>query len=441
MKFQIVNIKSDGREFNLSQECYNEENVFTIITGKNSSGKSRLLSKVVNSFIFSKDDSVLLARDSIEYPKKVIAISTGRFDKFPLYVHAAKNKNFKNNYFYHGVKANNNFPSATLTKGVASIFYGMNVNHGILKRLSGLFGYLGFSSMMEINFSINVNMGKLRSSNYVEFYNDYVERNRFKDPTFVDRLNKYQKNYPHLEDFVNNISGYIDRTQNNYLGKSFYLKLDFEDENIILFKDLEHLLPLIELNVVQVKDIRVISKKEKSKISLFQTSSGQQCMVLMMIGIVSSISDNSLVCIDEPEISLHPKWQLEFISILQRTFSDYKGCHFLLATHSPQIISGLKANNGYILSLENDELTSSEENSLRSADYQLAEVFDAPGYRNEYITKLSIDLFARIKKNKKIDENDKLSMSKLKEFKKNIEAEDPVYELIETLEEVFDYYG
>ncbi|MBO2007151.1 ATP-binding protein [Serratia marcescens] len=68
--------------------------------------------------------------------------------------------------------------------------------------------------------------------------------------------------------------------------------------------------------------------KEKSKISLFQTSSGQQCMILMMIGIVSSISDNSLVCIDEPEISLHPKWQLEFISILQRTFSDYRGCHF-----------------------------------------------------------------------------------------------------------------
>ncbi|HHK5672999.1 TPA: ATP-binding protein, partial [Serratia marcescens] len=129
------------------------------------------------------------------------------------------------------------------------------------------------------------------------------------------------------------------------------------------------------------------------------------------------------------------------ISILQRTFSDYRGCHFLLATHSPQIISGLRANNGYILSLENDELTSSEENSLRSADYQLAEVFDAPGYRNEYITKLSIDLFARVKKNKRIDDNDMLSLSKLKEFKKYIEIEDPVYELIETLEEVFDYYG
>lgn len=295
--------------------------------------------------------------------------------------------------------------------------------------------------MMEINFSINVNMGKLQNRNYVDFYNDYVERNRFKDPTFIERLNSYQKLYPHLEDFVSNISGYIQKTQGSYLGKNFYLKIDFCDENINLYKDLEHLLPLIELNVVQVKDIRVFSKKEKSKISLFQTSSGQQCMILMMIGIVSSISDNSLVCIDEPEISLHPKWQLEFISILQRTFSDYRGCHFLLATHSPQIISGLRANNGYILSLENDELTSSEENSLRSADYQLAEVFDAPGYRNEYITKLSIDLFARVKKNKRIDDNDMLSLSKLKEFKKYIEIEDPVYELIETLEEVFDYYG
>ncbi|OSX83954.1 hypothetical protein B9L20_14685, partial [Serratia marcescens] len=62
MKFQIINIMSDGRKFNLSQESDNEDNVFTIITGKNSSGKSRLLSKTVNSFIFSKDDSVLLGK-------------------------------------------------------------------------------------------------------------------------------------------------------------------------------------------------------------------------------------------------------------------------------------------------------------------------------------------------------------------------------------------
>ncbi|WP_223862268.1 hypothetical protein, partial [Enterobacter hormaechei] len=65
--------------------------------------------------------------------------------------------------------------------------------------------------MMDISFSLNVNLGKLKSGNYVEFYNDYVERNRFKDPLFIEKLNNYkEKNkLTHLEDFISNVSKYI----------------------------------------------------------------------------------------------------------------------------------------------------------------------------------------------------------------------------------------
>lgn len=443
MKFQIEQTVSDGSAFKLSKPNGDNENTYTIITGRNSSGKSRLLSKIVNSFIFSKDENTILSFDSIPNPKKVIAVSTGRFDKFPLYIQAAKNHEFKNNYFYYGLKTTSNSPHAILTKGIASIFYGMSVNHGILKRLGRLFSYLGFAPIMDISFSLNINLGKLKNRNYVDFYNDYVERNRFKDPLFIEKLNNYkEKNkLTHLEDFISKISDYIDYTQYNYLGKNLYLKLNLYSDSGFFESELDNLLVLIELNILQVKDIRVYGKKEKNKISLFQSSSGQQCMTLMMMGIASSISDGSLICIDEPEISLHPKWQLEYIDLLQNTFSDYKGCHFLIATHSPQIVSGLKSNNGYILSLENDELTTSVDNSFRSADYQLAEIFDTPGYRNEYITKLAINLFSKVKNNKFFDDSDVILIGRLKEFKKNITSTDPVYELIETLEEVFDYYG
>ncbi|UYP73495.1 ATP-binding protein [Pantoea dispersa] len=443
MKFQIERIVSDGRIFELSQQNESIENTYTIITGRNSSGKSRLLTKVVNSFIFSRDENTRLSINSSEYPTKVIALSTGRFDKFPLYVHAAKSNEFKGNYFYYGLKTTSNSPHSTLTKGIASIFFGMKVNHGILTRLGKLFSYLDFAPVMDISFSLNVNLGKLKNKDYIGFYNDYVERNRFKDPLFIDKLNNYKERngLTHLEDFIGEISQHIAHTQNHFLGKNFYLKLNLLRDGVSDETGIENLLVLIELNLLQVKDIRVYGKNDKNKISLFHTSSGQQCMILMMMGIASSISNGSLICIDEPEISLHPKWQLEFINLLQSTFSDYQGCHFLLATHSPQIVSGLNSHNGYILSLENNELTSSKENYFRSADYQLAEVFDAPGYRNEYVTKVAINLFAKAKKNKKIDTTDFTAMKKLIEFKKNISHEDPVYELIKTLEEVFDYYG
>lgn len=443
MKFQIEQVINDGRIFELSKHNDSKENTFTIITGRNSSGKSRLLAKVVNSFIFSKDEKTRLSTNSFDHPANVIALSTGRFDKFPLYVHATKSMEFKGNYFYYGLKTTSNSPHSTLTKGIASIFYGMKVNHGILARLGKLFSYLGFAPVMDISFSLNVNLGKLKNKDYIGFYNDYVDRNRFKDPLFVDKLNNYkEKNgLTHLEDFISAIDKHIEYTQHHYLGKNFYLKLNLFSDGVSHVSEIENLLVLIELNFLQVKDIRVYGKKEKNKISLFHTSSGQQCMILMMMGIASSISNGSLICIDEPEISLHPRWQLEFITLLQNTFSDYTGCHFLLATHSPQIVSGLNSHNGYILSLESDELTTSEENSFRSADYQLAEVFDAPGYRNEYITKIAINLFAKVKKNKGFQNDDLSIMHKLKDFKKNIIAEDPVYELIETLEEIFNYYG
>lgn len=51
---------------------------------------------------------------------------------------------------------------------------------------------------------------------------------------------------------------------------------------------------------------------------------------------------NNLVFLcDEPENSLHPKWQLDFPSMFKRVVEDIyklKGCHFIFATHSPLIV-------------------------------------------------------------------------------------------------------
>ncbi|TOO95411.1 ATP-binding protein, partial [Vibrio parahaemolyticus] len=78
---------------------------------------------------------------------------------------------------------------------------------------------------------------------------------------------------------------------------------------------------------------------------LSKRSSGEQCLFLIFMGIISSIEDNALICIDEPEISLHPQWQEKFVDILNDSFSSYKGCHFIIATHSPLIVSDISSSN------------------------------------------------------------------------------------------------
>jgi predicted ATP-binding protein involved in virulence len=48
---------------------------------------------------------------------------------------------------------------------------------------------------------------------------------------------------------------------------------------------------------------------------------------------------NTLILIDEPEISLHVMWQKEFVKDLLE-IAKLKNISFCLATHSPQIING-----------------------------------------------------------------------------------------------------
>ncbi|PNU29376.1 AAA family ATPase, partial [Serratia marcescens] len=90
--------------------------------------------------------------------------------------------------------------------------------------------------------------------------------------------------------------------------------------------------------------------------SLRLASSGEQCILLSLLGIAANISDNTLILIDEPEISLHPEWQEKYISLLMNIFERYQSCLFVIATHSPQIVSKLNPRGSYIYTIQNDEL-------------------------------------------------------------------------------------
>ncbi|HCI6144056.1 TPA: hypothetical protein NPO33_005468, partial [Klebsiella variicola subsp. variicola] len=109
MTFRILNILQDGKWLPMINYINDLENVFTVITGRNSSGKSRLLSKAINAAIFKEENlHVKFSGWYSDRPERAIAISTGKFDRFPTITHADKNKNFIGNYSYHGVKNSEN---------------------------------------------------------------------------------------------------------------------------------------------------------------------------------------------------------------------------------------------------------------------------------------------------------------------------------------------
>lgn len=59
-------------------------------------------------------------------------------------------------------------------------------------------------------------------------------------------------------------------------------------------------------------------------------SSGEKHMIFAFTGVLSSIEPKSVILIDEPEISLHPEWQIQYVSLLKKIFKKYDGCHLYL---------------------------------------------------------------------------------------------------------------
>lgn len=74
-------------------------------------------------------------------------------------------------------------------------------------------------------------------------------------------------------------------------------------------------------------------------LDLTELSSGEQHEVVLLYELIFKTKPGILVLIDEPEISLHVKWQKEFLNDLLKII-DLQGFQVLVATHSPQIISG-----------------------------------------------------------------------------------------------------
>jgi predicted ATP-binding protein involved in virulence len=70
---------------------------------------------------------------------------------------------------------------------------------------------------------------------------------------------------------------------------------------------------------------------------LYDLSSGEQHELILIYELLFKVKLNSLVLIDEPEISLHVGWQVDFLKDLQRVLR-LVNIDILIATHAPSII-------------------------------------------------------------------------------------------------------
>lgn len=456
----IMEFKHEKRMVPLTipyESDYNE-NTFTIIVGKNGVGKSRLLSNMVNEFVrterWPQDYEYTNEFNSYNRnERRVIAVSTSPFDKFKLPPkNRLKEYLVRTNYRYIGMRSGGPYGVSAIslissaTKGILEKFL-KNESHD---RLKDVFHTLGFLPEMRLifkpNFSLNRHItttdgiSSERNSFEIAWLKDFgieVGTRAFESLNEIDERDVYKirKALDELGDlflYEKAISVDIDF----YHGKAFSI-------NNEVFRNIEFLESiniLLNYDLIRLMDLK-LHKSEYGNMSLRRASSGEQCMLVMILGIAGHINDSSLIFIDEPEISLHPKWQEEFMSLLIRTFSQYRSCQFFIATHSPQMVSQLEINNCFVTSLSKNEIFPSSYFNDRSSDFQLAELFDAPGSRNEYITRLAFSLLSKIKSRKAAGKNEVQELDRLLALCNAISRDDPTLELVKSVEEIVQHYA
>ena len=94
--------------------------------------------------------------------------------------------------------------------------------------------------------------------------------------------------------------------------------------------------------ILEDKNFNFVYKKNGEDLDLKNLSMGLKTFaIIKMLLQNGTLEENGTIILDEPEIHLHPEWQIKFaelIVLLQKEF----GMHILLTTHSPYFLKAIQ---------------------------------------------------------------------------------------------------
>lgn len=188
------------------------------------------------------------------------------------------------------------------------------------------------------------------------------------EATFKERFAKLKDKQSKLQQFGITTTEQEIPDYNTESAKVLSVYLNDSEEKLSVYDDLLTKIDLF-VSIISQKDfafktLQISSNKGFSfyqnktlqPLSLTDLSSGEQHEVVLLYELLFKTAPNTLILIDEPEISLHVIWQKVFIDDLKR-IGELKKISFLVSTHSPQII-----NNYWGLTRDLFELSNAKEN-------------------------------------------------------------------------------
>lgn len=429
---------------------------FSLFIGNNGVGKSSLLHEIVEFFIdaynsigtrdknyvnilslaYEQDDVVyriLRNASAFEYYKDdekvgsneipfpiIIATTSGLFDKFPVKKKPQKDKEKKDKedrynkafYKYVGPKVNNNMFMSKTNLMLQHLSAMNTIKHKKqLTKIATLLGFIGYEPKLTFKYKVK----DLSESN-----------NELKLNDVSIRCSEFAKNIPPL------------KTQEE--------KILFKSSTLQEVRSM-HLAEIFELRQKGLlSSFKCCFYRNNQTIDCNNLSSGEFNMLSIVMSVVLSAEDgNTLILLDEPEISQHPNWQRDMIENLDMALDGYN-CHFLIATHSHLLVSNLPMNRSSVIHLEKQ----GEEVSLKpieantfgwSPEEVLLKVFEMTTDRNRYLAEMVGTFIKKIADNDISLETAKDEVAFFDKVSVGLSAVDPMKKIISTITEEFDKNG
>lgn len=192
-----------------------------------------------------------------------------------------------------------------------------------------------------------------------------------------------------------------------------------------VFDEINEIFEILEINV-KVEDISqdgrnipIFKNSAGEKFDINELSSGEKQLFLRTLAIKMLDPENSIILIDEPELSLHPKWQQQIVDVYKKIG---KNNQIIIATHSPHILGSVKKENIILLDRNDDGkiIIKTDEDLYDSygqpTDRVLKDIMGLKSTRNPKISKLLEEAGELIDKNEYESEEFKNKYNELREM-------------------------
>ena len=380
---------------------------------------------------FAKIDGHIRLLKDLRLPT-IVACHFGAFEKFPTQkINGSTQTKYDVPYYkYVGAHVNGNLISSSAIAFRLLFALNEQMDNRQRQNICSILDFIGYDHRISLSYSLV--MKSKKSGDAREVISQRVEKDRE-----YRNFSKQEKN----EKIIQLYKFYNQKSSSNKIRYDYHIDFDSDNPSKESFDELQYIYKLKQYDLVN--SANVIFHKQECNITSEDMSSGEFAILSTVLSI-SAAADNphTLVLLDEPELSLHPNWQMTLIDNLDRALAN-QVCHMIIATHSHMLVSDLPVKRSFVTQLEKDEKGNLNATAISectygwSAEEVLLKVFKTATDRNRYFGERIGRLLEKMGNNSIQPKEVTDELKELQEISKHLSDIDPMKKILNTIVETY----